>query len=441
MNVRPLLNTISALVEKREWAGVRPFLTAVLVWISSGLPFSLIVGTLTIRMAQYGVSMASLSFFSLAGLPYSVKFIIAPLVDNVRLPFAKYLGRRRSWMLAAQTALFIAIVTLGLLNPAANTLALFVAAFFVCLFAALNDVVIDAYRTESTPDTMLGLASSAAVIGYRIGMLLSGGLLLVFVGLLPVGDLSERWSIAYTMAGALVFVGFISSWLQPEKSPDIEHAPFELKSFIRLSIIEPLAQLRQINGWATILFFIATYRLSDAFHGFLFNPFLIDIGFTLESIGFVVKTVGFMATISGGLIGGLVFYRFGARSSLFWCGISELLANTMSIVQAYYGPELKLLYFTVVIEDLAQGACSACLVGYVSSVCKSTRSVATQFALLTSIASLARVTCPVIGSGYIAERWGWITFFIVSMTLALPALYVLRCTPHIRDGKDCNFYQ
>ncbi|MBX9976768.1 MAG: MFS transporter, partial [Alphaproteobacteria bacterium] len=131
----------------------------------SGLPFLLTLSTLSFWLSEVGVSKTHISLLLLAGIPYSVKFLWAPFLDQVRLPYITHrLGHRRSWALLAHMGLMGALLCLGWSNPSENLLFTFIATFAVSLCAATLDTVVDAYRIELLPDEDRAMGASVEAI-------------------------------------------------------------------------------------------------------------------------------------------------------------------------------------------------------------------------------------------------------------------------------------
>jgi PAT family beta-lactamase induction signal transducer AmpG len=147
-------------------------LVALSMGFACGLPLLLTISVLQAWMKESGVDLTMIGMMALVGLPYTLKFIWAPVLDRFTLPF---LGRRRGWLLVAQIALLFSISGLGFTDPGKNPWMVAFAAFLVTFFSASQDIVVDAYRREDLPDEELGLGSSLYINGYRMGMLLASG--------------------------------------------------------------------------------------------------------------------------------------------------------------------------------------------------------------------------------------------------------------------------
>src|SRR5437868_6951095 len=201
----------------RGWADAlrvyrQPRLIAILfMGFSSGLPLALTFGTLSYWLAEIGVSLTAIGLFGLVRTSYSLKFLWSPLIDRLPIPFlTARLGRRRSWALAIQFLLALAILALGMTDPIADPAATALAAVVVAFLSASQDIVIDAYRIELLLPEEQGAGAAATQWGYRFGMLAAGA------GALYAASFGG-WSFAYALMALLMLVGMVSVWVTAER--------------------------------------------------------------------------------------------------------------------------------------------------------------------------------------------------------------------------------
>ncbi|MFH1082631.1 MAG: MFS transporter, partial [Pseudomonadota bacterium] len=269
---------------------------ALAMGFACGLPLLLTITVLQAWMTEEGMDLAVIGAMALVGLPYTVKFLWAPLLDRYTLPF---LGRRRGWLLIAQLALIASIAGLGLTDPGNNPWMVASVAFLVTFFSASQDIVVDAYRREDLPDEELGLGSSLYVNGYRMGMLLASG-----GGLILADHIS--FSLVYMIMAACMLTGVLTTLLAPE--PEL---PAGTPKSLRGAVLEPLTEYFSRKGAIWILAFILLYKIGDTMAGAMTMPFYLDIGFSKTEIGAVVKLFGFWAIVAGSLMGGVMMIRLG----------------------------------------------------------------------------------------------------------------------------------
>ena len=385
---------------------------------SSGLPLLLTLTVLQAWMKEEGVDLALIGAVTLVGLPYTLKFLWAPLLDRFTLPF---LGRRRGWLLVIHTLLMAAIAGLGQTSPARYPVMAAAAAFLVTFFSASQDIVIDAYRREDLPDKELGLGSSLYINGYRIGMLLASG-----GGLILADRIAFSW-VYLIMAGCLI-PGVAATLLAPEPMHSAG-SPVSLRE----AVVDPLVEYFRRRGALWILAFILLYKLGDSMASAITIPFYLDIGFTKTQIGAVVKLFGFWATVGGALIGGLIMVRFDIYRSLWLFGILQAVSTAGFALLARIGDSVPLLSGVIAFENLSSGMGTAAFAAFMASITHK-RFTATQYALLSSLMGVPRVMASA-PTGVLAKVLGWEAFFIFCTLIAIPGLLLLlKFTPENRRG-------
>ncbi len=413
----------------------RRILAVLLLGFASGLPLALTGATLAVRLTEAGVSLAQIGAFALVGTPYALKFLWAPLIDRMPLPLlTRLLGRRRGWMLTTQAALITALVLLGAVDPVVDPWSTAVLALIVAFCSASQDIVIDAYRVEILTPEQYGAGAAVVQLGYRLAMLMAGAGALFMAEYMP-------WSTVYLAMAGLVGVGVVTVLFNPEPAavpppPIAAGAPLtaRLGIWAKDAIANPFLDMVKRHGWTVvaILSFVLLYKLGDAMAGVMANPFYVKMGFSKTEIASVSKLFGFGATIIGSFIGGALVARMGTFRALMLCGVLQMASNLMFAVQAMVGHDIAMLTLTIAIENLSGGMGSAAFVAYISGLCNVTYT-GTQYALLSSLASLARTTLASSG-GQLVEHFGWVSFFILSTGAALPGLLLLMWMMRKGDG-------
>ncbi len=399
---------------------LQPRVLAILfLGFSSGLPLLLTASTLAAWLTEANVSLAAIGAFALVGIPYSLKFLWAPLVDHLPIPWLdRRLGRRRSWALVTQAALMAAIVGLGLSQPASTP---GLTAFFAVLIAfcsATQDIVIDAFRVELLEERQQGAGAAMVVLGYRLGMLFAGAGSLMLASVIS-------WPVVYMLMAVAIAVGSVTVLLCPEP---IERRPPRggeqgVRGWIERALIAPFADFIKKPAWLWILAFIALYKVGDALAGVMAMPFYLDIGFSKPEIAGVSKVFGLVATIIGGLVGGVLVSRMSVIPSLLVCGVLQMVSNLMFVFLAWAGHDLGALTLTIAVENVASGMGTAAFVAFLSGLC-SVQHTATQYALLSSLSSVGRTVLASPG-GWLAQQISWMGFFAFTTVAALPGLVLL----------------
>lgn len=376
--------------------------------VSSGIPLLITGSTLQAWMTDEKVNLAVIGLFSLVGLPYTVKFLWAPVMDRYVPPF---LGRRRGWMLISQALLALAVGGFFFVRPAESPCIVALLALLTSFFSASQDVVIDAYRRELLADEELGLGSSLAVNGYRLGMLISGAFALF---------LADRisWHSVYLLMAASLLIGIATTCLAPRADGHIVPP-----GTIREAVVEPFRDYFKRQGAFEILAFIVLYKIGDVMAATMTTPFILKIGFTKTEMAVVAKTFGILATIAGGLIGGILLVKMGIRKSLWVFGVLQAGSTLAFAALASSGRHYPVLVATITFENLTGGMGTAAFTAFMATLCNK-KFTATQYALLSSLMGIPRVIAA-SPTGFLADRLGWMRFFIFCTFAAIPGLIFL----------------
>jgi MFS transporter, PAT family, beta-lactamase induction signal transducer AmpG len=375
---------------------------------SSGLPLALTAGTLQAWLTVAGVDLRMIGLFTLVGLPYTLKFLWAPLMDRFMPP---WLGRRRGWMIATQTSLIGGVVAMALTNPSEAPHLLGGFALLVAFLSASQDIVFDAYRTDLLNPSERGFGVAFWVMGYRIALLVAGSFALIiseYIG----------WTQTYILMASLMVIGVVTILVSPEPA-----SPAELPQSLNEAVWGPVRELFSRSAAIGFLLFIMLYKIGDAFAGALATAFLIGgVGFSSADVG-IMKALGLAATILGGFAGAMVMAKLGLFRSLLVFGILQAVSNLSFMALAWTGKSYPMMIVAVVLENLTGGMGTAAFVAFVMSLCDH-RFTATQFALLSSMEALGRV---LLGrpSADLVEAVGWIIFFFMTFLAALPGLWLL----------------
>lgn len=362
-------------------------------------------------LSDGGVSLTEIGLFSLVGIPYTWKFLWAPMMDRYVPPF---LGRRRGWMFVTQIALLISIGLLGLLEPARSTWVVAWLALAVAFFSASQDVVLDAYRREILSDDELGIGNAIHVQAYRISSLVPGSLSLILADILP-------WSTVFWVTAGFMLVGVIMCLMVTESDSELPVA-----TNFRQAMISPFNEYLTRRGWMGLLLvlgFMFLYKLGDNMATALSMPFYLDLGFSKTEIGLVAKHAALWPAIFGGLVGGLIMVRIGINRGLWLFGVVQLVSILGFAVLASSGPKLWLLAAVIGFEYLGVGMGTAAFTAFIARETSKTFA-ATQFALFTALAAVPR-TLANASTGIIVEQIGWIDFFFLCAVLGLPGMVLL----------------
>ncbi|NIG15231.1 muropeptide MFS transporter AmpG [Pantoea sp. Cy-640] len=381
-----------------------------LLGFASGLPLALTAGTLQAWMTVENVDLKTIGFFSLVGQAYVFKFLWSPMMDRYTPPF---LGRRRGWLLVTQLALIAGIVAMGFMQPSRDLTLLAALAVLVAFCSASQDIVFDAWKTDVLPPEERGSGAAITVLGYRLAMLISGGLALW------LADRYLGWQATYWLMALLMVPGLIATLLAREPE-----APVREPHSLRQAVAFPLKDFFQRNNAWLLITLIILYKLGDAFAASLTTTFLIrGVGFSAGDVGLVNKTLGLLATIIGALYGGVLMQRLSLFRALMIFGVLQAVSNFAYWMLAVTPPHLWSMASAVFIENLCGGMGTAAFVALLMTLCNKSFS-ATQFALLSALSAVGRVY---VGpaAGWLVELWGWPVFYAFTVVAAVPGLLLL----------------
>jgi len=309
--------------------------------------------------------------------------------------------------------LLVAIAVMGTLSPKDGPWLLATLAVAVAFLSASQDIVFDAFRADILGPEERGAGAAVSVLGYRIAMLVSGGLALI------LADNWLSWEQTYWLMAALMLVGFAATWAA-EEPPTPARPPRTLAEAVR----EPLMEYFVRPGAVALLVLIILYKLGDAFAGTLSTAFLLrGAGFSLTDVGLVNKWLGVGATILGALVGGALMAKLRLYKSLLLFGVLQALTNLGFMLLAVAGKSYPIMIAVIAAENPCGGMGTAAFVALLMAMCDR-RFSATQYALLSALASLGRVY---VGpaAGVLAAQFGWTTFFFFTFLVALPGIFML----------------
>lgn len=385
----------------------------VFLGFSSGLPFLLTLATLHIWLSEVGISTAVIGFFVLVTLPYTFKFLWGPILDTIPFPgLSRLFGHRKGWILGSQICLIICLIGLGTTDPGQNLIPTAIWAALTAWSSATQDSVIEAYRIESLTDDKTGPGASASVIGYRLGLLVSGA------GALYLSSVFT-WKTVYAFMACCVVVGIVTTLLSPEPvRPTCTQK--SIRTFSLSHVLTTLTDfLKNRDVWGLILFIIF-FKIGDTILTVMTGPFLLDLGFSKIQIAHVGKAFGIGSMMLGGGFGGVMIHRYTLEKTLVLYCFLQILSCGMFMMQSRLGNDIAFLYATIGIEHFTCGMGGVGFLTLLSRYCLGPLT-ASRFALLSSIASASRVLFS-WAAGYCADAFSWFEFYSGSAIACIPAL-------------------
>jgi MFS transporter, PAT family, beta-lactamase induction signal transducer AmpG len=410
-------------------AGLRPYvepapLAALFLGISSGFAFAMIGATLTTRLAQHGITKSAVTAFALTFLAYNFKFLWAPLVDNVRLPLIGRFGQRRSWLWLTGTLVMVAVAFLGATDPGEALYLVAVAAIAVGVAGATFDIIIDAYRIELLEPRQLGAGSGMSQYGWRIGAAAAGALALV---------LAHRfgWTAAYAACAAFALPAMIVGLVMGEPARHREPAkPHGLAEAV-VAYFSPLTEFLRRQGALVVLLFVLIHKVGDTLANLTLRLLFQDLGFTNDEVAFYDVGIGFAALLVGVFVGGILYTRLGMKRSVLVSLVLMAVSNLSFAGLAAAGHTNIGMAAAVGFENFASGIGGVTVVAYLSALCN-LRFTATQYALLSALASIAGRFLTGTSAGSLINATGYVNFYLLTTLIALPG--VLLFWLMIRSG-------
>src|SRR5438270_7776630 len=400
-------------------------LGAFLLGVSSGFPLTLLIWTMSYWLSKVGIHEKTIGFAFALGTPYTLKFLWAPLIDGISIPvLTRFLGQRRAWLWTVQVLLAGALVELGASDPVHHIGRFAICGMIVAFLSATQDIVIDAYRIESLPDDELAQGTATNQVGYRTGDLIAGA---GTIYLASNEGMRLGWGAAYAITALLVLPGAVASlWLGPGRHTAVRERRLGIAAgadFLRHNVFAPCADFLKRPGAWMILLFVLTYKLGDALGQNMLAPMIVHQGFTDTDYIAINKLVRFWCLAVGSLVAGALIARFGMIRLLFGAGFIMVIANLMFSAVASTGHSVPMLTLAVATENLFAAISLTVFATYLAGL-SSTAFTATQYALLSSVAAMAR-TFATTPSGVVADHLGFPVFFVFCAFLGIPGLVLL----------------
>ena len=413
-------------------SNLRPYLeraplAALFLGISSGFAFAMIGATLTTRLAQHGISKSEVTAFALTFLAYNFKFLWAPVVDHVRLPLIGRYGQRRSWLWLTGVLVMAAVAFLGLADPKEALYLVAVAAIAVGIAGATFDIIIDAYRIELLEPRQLGVGSGMSQYGWRIGAAAAGALALVL-------GARYGWALAYGACAAFaipaMLVGAVMGEPARHREPAKPHGALEALA----AYFSPLLEFLRRQGALVVLLFVLIHKIGDTLANLSLRLLFQDLGFSNDEVAFYDVGVGFAALLLGVFAGGILYERLGMKRSVLMSLVLMAVSNFSFAALAAAGHSNIGMAGAVGFENFASGIGGVTVVAYLSALCN-LRFTASQYALLSALASIAGRVLTGTSAGWMIDAMGYVQFYLLTTLVALPgvALFWLMMRSGLAD--------
>jgi len=399
-------------IEPTKLKYYKKILIATLLGISSGMPLFVLYQTIPAWLRESGIDLSAIGLFQLIGIPYTLKFLWAPLLDRYQLPF---LGQRRGWMFVTQILLIASIALMGFFDPTQNISIIIYLTIVMTTFSATQDIVIDAYRRELLDDDELGVGNAWFVNAYRFSSLIPGALALVLADLIA-------WKYVFPIVASFMFIGLTTTYFIKEQTSQAFHSHSLLDA-----IVEPFKDYFarfEIKHGILMLVFLMLYKLGDSMATALSTPFYLDMGFSKTVLGTVVKVAALWSSVAGAFIAGMVMRKISLNKALWLFGFFQLFTILgFAWLSQLNDPTKTDLFIVVSLEYLGVGMGTVAVISYMFKM-SSKAFAASQIALFTAITAIPRTFINAT-TGYIIENVGYTDFFLICTACAIPGMLLL----------------
>jgi PAT family beta-lactamase induction signal transducer AmpG len=390
---------------------VKKLLPLLLLYFSQGLPFGFQVTALPLLLRERGVSLQAIGFASLLAAPWLAKAAWAPLVD--RYGSARF-GRRKSWIVPTQAALAAcAFAAAHVTKPEA----LVVLIFLMNLFAATMDIAVDALAVSWLDPKELGPGNALQVVGYKLGMLTGGGLLVW-------ASAQLGWNGLFNVMGWLMLgVLAISIAMREPASAGTDDAPVAQVGFSDL--LDRLRQALHQPPAAAVIAVVVTYKMGETLADAMWKPMLFDRGFTPSEIGLWNGTFGMIASLAGSIGSGVLARSVALPRALLWIGALRALGvASLWWVSVLPQPAAATIIGVTCIEHFFGGAITTVL--FALMMHHTDRAIGgTHYTLLASLEVWGKLPLGAL-SGILAGAFGYPTVFGVGTTLCIAFAVLVR---------------
>ena len=407
-----------------------PTLRMLSLGFSAGLPLLLVLGTLSFWLREAGIDRTTIGYLSWVGLAYAFKWVWAPLVDRLPIPFlTRWLGWRRSWLLLAQLAVMGGLVAMSFNNPQRALEPVVWGALAVAFGSATQDIALDAFRIESAGVERQAALAAAYQTGYRLAMIWAGAGVLWIAARAEVVGLPtyqhSAWQTAYLAMAASMLLGMVTVLLSPEPARRNIPPSKNAAQWLHGALVAPFGDfLRRYGRRAlVILALIAVYRISDVVMGIMANPFYVDMGYSKDEVAAVTKVFGVIMTLAGAFVGGVLAMRLGVMRVLMLGAVLSAASNLLFAWLGTRGHDVAALVFVISADNLSSGIASAAFIAYLSSLTNINYS-ATQYAIFSSMMLLAPKFLAGFSGGYV-DMYGYQNFFVATALLGVPVLLLV----------------
>ena len=400
-----------------------------LLGISSGVPFLLILSTFSYWLNELNFSKGQVSLFTLMSLPYSLKMLWAPYLEHAAPPFIfKKLGHKKGWGVLSQLLLVCCIIGMGLISPDQSPFLSVGVGVLLCFFSATQDIIIDGLRIDRFFDQSTGVAAAFSGVGFHLGKLAAG------CGTLYLAD-CYNWQAAYGIRSICIFPGIVAMILFSSKvdaglSSDVSFSPLK----------DALSALLQYKNLYTLVTFIIFFKIGDAILQGTSATFLYELGLSKIEFANLTKMYGTFWMILGTFLGGAFIEILGIHTTALISVILQILSCLFFAFQAYVEYDTFILSISIGFENFSSGVMVSALIAMISFYVQRPFTMS-HYTLLYAVGSFSRVIFSAV-SGFFAEKFGWVILYTSVAIIILPTLYLIfklknsYITESLKNGKN-----
>jgi PAT family beta-lactamase induction signal transducer AmpG len=376
--------------------------------ISSGVPFLLILSTLSYWLNELNFSVSEVSLFSAVTLPYCLKAFFAPFLEKREFPYLnKFFKGKKSFAFLAQLCICIMLFFISKIDPLKTPHLLAIFSFFIAFFAAIQDIVIDGLRIERFYDESSGKAASFSGVGFHLGKFASGS------GTLYLAHW-YNWQTAYQLMIFAIIPGMIALYFFTQS---------KTKTSPSFSVKEAFTTLNVYKNLKWMIAFIVLFKICDAILQGTSATFLYGLGLSKIEFANLTKVYGTIWMLLGTVLGGFAIDSFGLYSVTFGAALLQAISCLLFAIQAHIGYDPLVLNISVGVESFTSGLVICAAISMISHFVKKEYCMS-HYTLLYAIGSLSRVFITSI-SGYLVDIFGWVivysslSLFIIPLTIII----------------------
>jgi MFS transporter, PAT family, beta-lactamase induction signal transducer AmpG len=401
--------------------------------VVNGLLLQITWVTVNFWLSVNGVDLKTISIFSLASLPYSLKYILGPLIDYLSSSSTGKYKTYKFILYLSFSVISALVYYLSFLSVKYDLLKIGLICSAIALFSAIIDIILNILRIELTDKSEHGKNSSAYIIGYRIGMLVTGA------GTIFISNYIS-WHMIFIYLSLIILAANIFIYLSPlvdqkfffeeNNNKKLITKNLQYNNFFSRIFIKPFEHIHKLSNFLYIIVFLVLYKTSDHMLVIMLQPMLIKLQYTAIEIATAGKSFGVICAIIGGFIAGKLMKDLSINNSLFIFGILHITSYFFLFPLYNYGHNIVIFYIFTAMQATTSGMTMVAYISYISSLCTGDHK-GTQYAIFYSLMGVSRAIFPT-SSGYIVSKFNWNIFFLILITISVISIMLIKKIKHIK---------